>query len=265
MTFPCDPDSNRSWISAPNCLHANTTQTITSGNGQAIAGFNASGYFTLRHVSGAVLWSAPIGRPSPGLDFRKNQACLQFDAELIVFEPASQPGQRNKILWASDKNAEPVGPYFASVGNDCSLCTWPGAPNGPGQPHPPFATAIWCGFQGPCPSGQDVGFGTTLRPRSQGLGSTPRPRRGSSTRGSSNRGDDADDTDAMALYRDEVFPSSCSFASWQRRGMDVHSVVADPMIADPTHDDWQLNASSPALALGFIQLNLSAVGPRPPD
>ena len=42
----------RPGISAPKCLFANTTQTVVSSNGQAIAGFNASGYFTLRHVSG---------------------------------------------------------------------------------------------------------------------------------------------------------------------------------------------------------------------
>ena len=44
--------------------------------------------------------------------------------------------------------------------------------------------------------------------------------------------------------------------------MDALSVVADPMIVDAKNGNWQLNANSPALALGFIQLNVSAAGPR---
>ena len=180
-----------------------------------------------------MLWSAPIGRPSEGLDFRKNEACLQFDAQFVIFEPGNQPGERNHVLWAADKTSQPVGSYFAAVGDDCSLCTWSGSPNGPGRAHPSFKDAIWCAFKGPCPRK------ITNPP--------PHPRRQFFRNNSD---------------RSTAFPTSCSLASWQKRGMDALSVVADPMIVDAKNGNWQLNANSPALALGFIQLNVSAAGPR---
>ena len=217
--FPCSPSGNRSWLSSPNCLNTSSGKLV-SGNGQATVGFNASGYFNLQHGgSGATLWSAPIGSPTASLNFSTNEACIQNDAQFIIFERATP---RNRILWAADKASMPAGPYFAAVGDDCSFCTWAGSPNGPGQPHPSLAKAVWCGFRGPCP----VGGGAT-----------------SSTEG---------------------FPTTCSMASWQARGQDIRSVVTDPMIAaGPGAGEWRLRPGSPALKLGFAQLNVSRAGPRP--
>jgi hypothetical protein len=51
--------------------------------------------------------------------------------------------------------------------------------------------------------------------------------------------------------------------SWKTQGMDIDSVVANPRIAGAASGDWRLQAGSPALKLGFAQLNISTVGPRP--
>ena len=121
--FPCSPDAKRSWLSAPSCLLANTTQTIVSGNGQIIAGFNSTGFFNLQHKSGAVLWSAPIGSPSASMNFTINEACIQFDAQFVIFER----GTPNRVLWAADKASSPgrspasdekvpKGPFHQSLG-----------------------------------------------------------------------------------------------------------------------------------------------------
>jgi hypothetical protein len=48
-------------------------------------------------------------------------------------------------------------------------------------------------------------------------------------------------------------------------GLETHSVVADPQFADPKNADFTLAADSPALALGFVPIDLSDVGPRPPE
>lgn len=56
-----------------------------------------------------------------------------------------------------------------------------------------------------------------------------------------------------------------SVADLQARGLEVHSVIADPGFADPERGDFTLPPDSPALALGFRPIDLSTVGPRPPD
>jgi hypothetical protein len=53
-----------------------------------------------------------------------------------------------------------------------------------------------------------------------------------------------------------------SFAQWQGSGMDLHSVIADPRLADPANNDVTLRPGSPALSLGFKPIDLSQVGPR---
>ena len=55
-----------------------------------------------------------------------------------------------------------------------------------------------------------------------------------------------------------------SYARWQERGFDEHSVLADPLFVDPDNGDYSLQADSPALALGFQPIDLSRVGPREP-
>jgi hypothetical protein len=52
------------------------------------------------------------------------------------------------------------------------------------------------------------------------------------------------------------------FEEWQAKGVDRHSVVADPLFVDPEHDDFRLKPESPALRLGFRPIDLTDVGPR---
>jgi parallel beta-helix repeat protein len=53
-----------------------------------------------------------------------------------------------------------------------------------------------------------------------------------------------------------------SFAEWQAAGHDVKSVIADPMFVNPANYDFRLRPDSPALKMGFQQIDLSTVGPR---
>ena len=50
-----------------------------------------------------------------------------------------------------------------------------------------------------------------------------------------------------------------NFAEWQQKGRDAGSVYADPQLNTST---WALAPSSPARKLGFIPIDVSAVGPR---
>jgi hypothetical protein len=54
-----------------------------------------------------------------------------------------------------------------------------------------------------------------------------------------------------------------SFADWQKRGLDTHSIVADPLFVDPDHGNFTLQPGSPALQIGFKPIDLSGVGPTP--
>ncbi len=59
------------------------------------------------------------------------------------------------------------------------------------------------------------------------------------------------------------YPTSCTLASWQQSGNDLHSVVADPMFTDAAGRDFsKLSPDSPALKLGFQPIDTSTVGPR---
>ena len=49
---------------------------------------------------------------------------------------------------------------------------------------------------------------------------------------------------------------------WQQKGLDVHSVVADPKFVDPAKDDFNLKPDSPAIKAGFKPFDQSDVGPR---
>jgi hypothetical protein len=66
-----------------------------------------------------------------------------------------------------------------------------------------------------------------------------------------------------------TFPGNQSFAAWQQSGAgpkggeDAHSVVADPGFVDAAAFDFRLKSGSPALALGFLPIDTSSVGPRP--
>jgi parallel beta-helix repeat protein len=53
-----------------------------------------------------------------------------------------------------------------------------------------------------------------------------------------------------------------SFAEWKARGQDTHSLVADPLFADPSRGDFSLKPGSPAFKMGFKPIDLSHVGPQ---
>ena len=52
-----------------------------------------------------------------------------------------------------------------------------------------------------------------------------------------------------------------SFDDWKKRH-DQHSIIADPKFADTRKHDFKLQADSPALGLGFRQIDMSQVGPE---
>jgi len=54
---------------------------------------------------------------------------------------------------------------------------------------------------------------------------------------------------------------SDEWEGWQARGMDRHSVVADPLFVDPARDDYRLKPESPALRLGFKPIPADRIGP----
>ena len=55
---------------------------------------------------------------------------------------------------------------------------------------------------------------------------------------------------------------SCSFDEWKEKGLDAHSVFADPLFVDAASNDFRLKPDSPAFGLGFRPIDLSTVGPR---
>ncbi|HKI32132.1 MAG TPA: right-handed parallel beta-helix repeat-containing protein [Gemmataceae bacterium] len=53
-----------------------------------------------------------------------------------------------------------------------------------------------------------------------------------------------------------------SWEAWRSRRRDGHSLVADPLFADPDRGDFRLKPGSPAEKVGFKTPDLSGVGPR---
>ena len=60
----------------------------------------------------------------------------------------------------------------------------------------------------------------------------------------------------------EVRLGSKSLAEWQAAGYDRRSVVVDPLFVDPLRYDFRLRPESPALKLGFHEIDMRDVGPR---
>ena len=56
------------------------------------------------------------------------------------------------------------------------------------------------------------------------------------------------------------FPGNLSFAKWQERGHDVHSLIADPQFLAPDRYDFRLPEDSPARQLGFVPIDIQAAG-----
>ncbi len=53
-----------------------------------------------------------------------------------------------------------------------------------------------------------------------------------------------------------------SLDNWRKLGLDVHSIIADPMFVAPEKADFTLKKGSPAEKIGFKPFDSSAVGPR---
>ena len=53
-----------------------------------------------------------------------------------------------------------------------------------------------------------------------------------------------------------------TFAEWVKLGKDNSSLVQDPEFVDASELNFELQPGSPALALGFQQIDTSTVGPR---
>jgi parallel beta-helix repeat protein len=53
-----------------------------------------------------------------------------------------------------------------------------------------------------------------------------------------------------------------SLADWQKMGQDEHSLIADPLFADPEKGNFALRPGSPALKVGFKPIDLGGVGVR---
>jgi hypothetical protein len=51
-----------------------------------------------------------------------------------------------------------------------------------------------------------------------------------------------------------------SFAQWQASGQDVHSIIADPVFANPDQGDFHLKPGSPAEKIGFKLFDYSKAG-----
>lgn len=47
---------------------------------------------------------------------------------------------------------------------------------------------------------------------------------------------------------------------WQKKGQDVHSLIADPLFVNPEKGDFRLKPNSPALKLGFQPFDMSKIG-----
>lgn len=51
-----------------------------------------------------------------------------------------------------------------------------------------------------------------------------------------------------------------SLSKWRENGQDAHSVVADPLFADPDKGDFSLAPNSPAIKLGFKPISMNGFG-----
>jgi hypothetical protein len=62
--------------------------------------------------------------------------------------------------------------------------------------------------------------------------------------------------------KDDFKLGGLTLEQWRQKGLDAHSVVADPKFVDAAKDDFNLKPDSPAIKLGFVPFDQSDVGPR---
>ena len=55
-----------------------------------------------------------------------------------------------------------------------------------------------------------------------------------------------------------------SFQEWKAAGKDAGSIIADPLFVNTSNLNFSLRPNSPALKLGFQQIDMTTVGPRVP-
>lgn len=60
----------------------------------------------------------------------------------------------------------------------------------------------------------------------------------------------------------KVMFKDATLEQWQARGHDKTSMIADPLFVDAAKYDFRLRQESPALRMGFRQIDVSTVGPR---
>jgi hypothetical protein len=60
----------------------------------------------------------------------------------------------------------------------------------------------------------------------------------------------------------EVKFAGASFEDWRKRGFDKDSIIEDPLFVNPAMNDFRLRPNSPALKMGFKQIDMSEVGVR---
>jgi len=51
-----------------------------------------------------------------------------------------------------------------------------------------------------------------------------------------------------------------SLESWRKRGFDTNTKFADPLFADRENHDYHLRPESPALAMGFREIDITKIG-----
>lgn len=56
-------------------------------------------------------------------------------------------------------------------------------------------------------------------------------------------------------------PPNQQWQAWQGKGLDQHSLIADPLFADIKNGDFHLSPDSPALKMGFKPIPIDKIGP----
>ena len=69
-------------------------------------------------------------------------------------------------------------------------------------------------------------------------------------------------TDPLASLQFGASGDAKTWDEWRAMGKDALGAVADPLFADAAHFNFSLDAGSPALARGFVPIDLSTVGVR---